>query len=132
MKALSPRNWLGSVVVLLLAVALWWLASHQQWVSKLFLPTPEDTLLSLGEGLRGGALLEQTLQTVRRMVEGWFVACLVGVLLGAVIGTSPVARAWLQPMLEFIRDRSNDRLSCIGFLNYCLSGAGYIQSHNFR
>jgi sulfonate transport system permease protein len=97
-------EWLGSTAVLAACVALWWLASHQQWVSKVFLPTPEATFAALSEGLRtGGQLLEQSMETLRRMVEGWLLACLAGIVLGALIGTSAVARAWLQPMLEFIR-----------------------------
>jgi sulfonate transport system permease protein len=95
--------WAGSLLVLAGVVGLWWLASHQQWVSKVFLPTPEATFASLREGLASGSLLEQSGATLRRMVEGWFLACLAGVLLGALIGTSAAARAWLQPMLEFIR-----------------------------
>jgi sulfonate transport system permease protein len=103
MKTWSVQNWLGSVLVLVLVLALWGLASSQQWVSKVFLPTPSHTWLSLEEGLRGGALLEQLLQTVRRMALGWFLACVVGTLFGAAVGTSAVARAWLQPTLEFLR-----------------------------
>lgn len=99
----AARNWLGSLVVLGGVIALWWLASHQQWVSKVFLPTPEATVASLVEGLRDGSLLAQSGQTLRRMVEGWLLACFIGMLLGAMIGTSAAARAWLQPMLEFIR-----------------------------
>lgn len=96
-------SFFGSLVVLALALGLWWLASHQQWVSKVFLPTPEAALASLQEGLREGSLGEQCRATVGRMVEGWLLACLAGVVLGALIGTSAAARAWLQPMLEFIR-----------------------------
>jgi ABC-type nitrate/sulfonate/bicarbonate transport system permease component len=99
----SPLRWLPSVVVLAAVMAIWWLASHQQWVSKVFLPTPEATLDSLRLGLADGALQEQTLQTVARMIQGWLLACVAGVLLGALIGTSEAARAWLQPILEFIR-----------------------------
>ena len=97
------KSWLGSLLVLAAVIALWWLASHLQWVSKVFLPTPEATLASLSEGLQTGALLEQSGATLRRMVEGWLLACFLGMLLGALIGTSAAARAWLQPMLEFIR-----------------------------
>lgn len=96
-------SWLGSLLVLGAVIALWWLASHQQWVSKVFLPTPEATVASLVEGLKTGFLLEQSGQTLRRMIEGWLLACFAGMLLGAMIGTSAAARAWLQPMLEFIR-----------------------------
>ena len=89
-------------------IALWWAASNAGWVSRVFLPTPEATLASLAEGLnlRGngsGELLGFTIATVRRMLEGWLLASLFGVLLGAAIGVSPAVRAWMQPTLEFIR-----------------------------
>ena len=47
--------------------------------------------------------VSRALETLRRMIEGWLLACLAGIVLGAMIGTSAAARAWLQPMLEFIR-----------------------------
>ncbi|MCA0243362.1 MAG: ABC transporter permease [Proteobacteria bacterium] len=97
------RDTVPSLLVLAALLALWWLASHGQWVSRVFLPTPEATLASLREGLAGGELLQQTGQTVLRMLQGWLLACVAGVALGALIGISPAARGWLQPMLEFVR-----------------------------
>jgi sulfonate transport system permease protein len=102
-KRIDLPSLAGSVFVLACAIGLWWLASHQQWISKVFLPTPEATIDSLREGLQAGSLREQTVATVGRMFEGWLLACALGILLGALIGTSERARAWLQPMLEFIR-----------------------------
>lgn len=105
-------NWLGSFAVLCALVALWWIASNAGWVSRVFLPTPQATFASLLEGLnlsgpnenRGnGELLAFTQATVGRMVEGWLLASLFGVALGAAIGVSPAVRAWIQPTLEFIR-----------------------------
>ncbi|MDM0021688.1 ABC transporter permease [Variovorax saccharolyticus] len=97
-----PGSWLGSAAVLAALVALWWTASNAGWVSRVFLPTPEATAASLAEGLRGD-LLGYTLATVRRMFEGWLLASVFGVVLGAAIGVSPSVRAWVQPTLEFIR-----------------------------
>ena len=82
---------------------LWWLASHQQWVSKVFLPTPEATLKSLLRGLQEGDLAEFTGNTVMRMLLGWLLASVVGIALGALIGASDTARAWIAPTLEFVR-----------------------------
>lgn len=100
----------GSLGVLLALVALWWIASNAGWVSRVFLPTPQATFASLLEGLNlsgsgngSGELLGFTRATVRRMIEGWLLASLFGVLLGAAIGVSPSVRAWVQPTLEFIR-----------------------------
>ena len=103
MKKLAPRDIAASVAMLLAVMALWWLASHQQWVSKVFLPTPEAAAGALVEGLAEGDLAGFTLATTLRMLLGWLLASLFGVALGALIGASAAARAWLQPTLEFVR-----------------------------
>ena len=99
----GARAMAESVGVLLALMALWWLASHQQWVSKVFLPTPEATAGSLVQGLVSGELLDFTASTVIRMVLGWLLASLLGLGLGALIGSSATARAWIAPTFEFIR-----------------------------
>ncbi|RRH86316.1 ABC transporter permease [Variovorax beijingensis] len=105
-------NRLGSLAMLCALIALWWMASNAGWVSRVFLPTPQATFASLLEGLNlpgpngnggNGELLAFTQATVGRMVQGWLLASLFGVLLGAAIGVSPTVRAWVQPTLEFIR-----------------------------
>lgn len=103
MNARTLSSALGSVLVLGLVMGGWWIVSELQWVSKVFLPTPQATWNSLIEGLREGALWEQSVETLRRMFEGWLAACAAGIALGAMVGTSAAARAWLQPLLEFIR-----------------------------
>ena len=101
-------GWLASMAVFAAFVALWWAASNGGWISRVFLPTPQATLASLAEGLNfsgsgNGELLAFTSATVTRMLEGWLLASLIGVVLGALIGTSAAVRAYLQPTLEFIR-----------------------------
>jgi sulfonate transport system permease protein len=102
MKPRAATSVLESLAVLTLLGLLWWLASHQGWISRVFLPTPEATLASLNEGLRG-ELLGFTGDTVLRMLLGWLLASLIGVALGALIGASDTARSWIAPTLEFIR-----------------------------
>jgi ABC-type nitrate/sulfonate/bicarbonate transport system permease component len=102
---------LQSATVLVAIVALWWVASHMQWVSKVFLPTPEATIASLLQGLNigpseggpRGELAGFTASTVERMVLGWLLASFAGMALGALIGISATARAWVLPTLEFVR-----------------------------
>ena len=88
----------------------------------MFLPTPEASFASLVEGLQSGALLEQTGATLRRMVEGWLLACVAGMVLGAMIGTSAAARAWLQPTLEFIRPLPASAVMPLAIALFGLSG----------
>jgi len=94
---------LESSLILMALVGLWWLASHGQWVSKVFVPTPEATFWALMGGLGSGELADFTAQTVQRMMLGWLLASFAGIALGALIGISAQARAWLQPTLEFVR-----------------------------
>jgi sulfonate transport system permease protein len=106
MKSLAARrsvDMAGSLLVLLGIVLLWWVASHGQWVNKVFLPTPEAMVLSLSEGFVKGDLAEFTIATFWRMAFGWVLACVLGVGLGTLVGTSELARQWVQPTLEFLR-----------------------------
>ena len=96
-------SWLGSLGVFAAIMALWWVASYAGWISRVFLPTPEATFNSLRQGLVDGDLLAFSGATLLRMVEGWLLASVIGVALGALIGISATARAWLQPTLEFMR-----------------------------
>jgi ABC-type nitrate/sulfonate/bicarbonate transport system permease component len=100
---MKARAFIESLAVLAAGIALWWIATHAAWVSRVFVPTPEAALASLVSGLAGGELAQFTAQTLQRMLLGWLFASLGGIALGALIGISASARAWLQPMLEFVR-----------------------------
>ena len=113
---------LSSLALLLALLALWWLASHAQWVSKVFLPTPEATWGSLMEGLREGDLLAFTVETVQRMFWGWVLASAAGVALGALIGSSSVLRSWIGPTLEFIRPLPASAVLPLAIAIFGLSG----------
>ncbi len=103
MKRAAVADAAASLALLAALLGLWWAASHGGWISRVFLPTPEATLDSLHEGLTRGELAAFTLATTWRMVLGWLLASIAGVALGAMVGLSATARAYLQPMLEFIR-----------------------------
>lgn len=92
-----------SLAVLAVLLATWHAASRGGWVSPVFLPTPAATLHSLRDGWLGGELAGFTIATAGRMLAGWLFASLAGIALGALIGSSVAARAWLQPTLEFVR-----------------------------
>ncbi|MDB5871940.1 MAG: binding-protein-dependent transport system inner rane component [Ramlibacter sp.] len=101
-------DWVASGAVLAAFLALWWTSSNAGWINRAFLPTPQATMESLAEGLNltgsgSGELLDFSCATVARMLEGWLLASMVGIALGALIGISAGARAYLQPTLEFIR-----------------------------
>ena len=82
---------------------IWKLVTDAKIVSPIFLPGPERTFTALMNGLAGGPLLGQTVETVERMLLGWLLASLVGILLGALIGVSRRARTYIAPTLELLR-----------------------------
>lgn len=93
----------AAVAVVLAFVALWGAVTHFEWVSPVFLPGPGATVQALREGFAQGELGRLLALTVERMAYGWALASIVGIAIGALIGTSALLRAWLQPTLEFVR-----------------------------
>lgn len=86
-----------------LVIALWQIQSNLGLISPIYLPSPQRAMNSLINGFSGGLLLDRLLSTVQRMIYGWVLASLLGVVLGSIIGISKVARSYLEPMLEYLR-----------------------------
>jgi ABC-type nitrate/sulfonate/bicarbonate transport system permease component len=87
-------------VVLLIA---WQLASLAGFLSPAYFPAPSRTFDALYRSVVGGTLWAPLGATALRMIEGWVLACVSGILLGSLIGLSTFARQFLQPSLEFLR-----------------------------
>jgi len=92
-----------SVAVFLILIAAWQAIAIFRLVSPVFLPGPNRMVAALWRGLASGHLSSELFQTVERMVYGWLLASLLGVALGALIGSSRAARLYLGPTLEFLR-----------------------------
>ncbi|MGD9920319.1 MAG: ABC transporter permease [Pseudorhodoplanes sp.] len=107
MTALPQLNRIGwllaSFGVSLLFILLWYVVARARLVSPVFLPGPERTWDALVYGLTEGDLLAKTAATIERMIYGWLLASLVGIVLGAAVGVSQAARVYVEPTLEFLR-----------------------------
>jgi sulfonate transport system permease protein len=101
MKAFRAR-FVGLAVVVLLVV-LWQAIADAKLVSPVYLPGPDRAWAALVNGLAKRDLAAKLLGTIEHMIEGWLVASIVGVALGALIGASSAARAFIGPTLEFLR-----------------------------
>lgn len=102
---LSRRHWwlLASFGVGMAFIALWQVIADAKLVSPVFLPGPDRAWRSLVIGFESGELAYKLGGTVQRMIVGWLLASLAGIAIGAAIGISVHARAYLQPSLEFLR-----------------------------
>jgi len=102
---LNARIWwtAGSIAVTAMLVAAWQLVATYGNIPPVFLPGPDRAWSALVHGFSGGDLSMLTLATVKRMVYGWALASLAGIVLGAIIGSSRIAREYVAPMLEMVR-----------------------------
>lgn len=104
MTKLSAIGWrLASLGVGIVLVLLWQRIADARLIPPVFLPGPDQAWASLIGGFDTGGLLPKLLATVLRMVYGWLLASLLGIAVGAAIGMSPAARAYVGPTLEFLR-----------------------------
>lgn len=91
------------VIGLAALLLLWHFVTAFELISRVFLPGPAATIAALEWGLVNGDLLPQTIATINRMVQGWLLASFVAIAVGSLIGVSAIARAYIQPTLEFLR-----------------------------
>jgi sulfonate transport system permease protein len=104
MMKIQRIAWL--IAGLLVGVALigfWQLIVDAHLVSPVVLPGPDRTWRALVQGFMSGNLTWKVVGTFERMLYGWLLASLLGVAIGALIGISSLARAYLEPTLEFLR-----------------------------
>jgi NitT/TauT family transport system permease protein/taurine transport system permease protein len=102
------RGWLVGGVTIAASVLLWYvLTSVTGIVSSYRFPSPSEFLAALRQiavdGYAGGTLLQQILQSLKIVIEGFLVASLVGVPLGFLMGWSLRAEALLNPVFLLIR-----------------------------
>lgn len=93
----------GALLFALAVLLLWQVLAELRFISPIFFPSPARTLAELGRQIAGGHIWEPLAATSLRMFYGWALASLLGVVLGAAIGSSRTARDYLEPLLEFLR-----------------------------
>lgn len=93
----------AAFVLPVLLLAIWQAASSAGLLSPAYFPPPSATAAALWDSIVSGKLWRPLGATALRMFEGWLAATFVGVALGAALGSSKIARDYLQPMLELIR-----------------------------
>jgi len=103
-NGLKNIGWrLAGLVVLALLVWGWQAIADAKLVSPVYLPSPARAWAALIRGFAAGDLGTKLAGTVTHMIEGWLAASIAGIALGALIGSSRWARAYIGPTLEFLR-----------------------------
>ncbi len=106
LRGLSTERLLTIATIAILVVA-WFVLTRFQLVNPLFLPGPGAVWRAFAKtataGYQGSRLDQHVLASVKRVLEGWSLACLVGIPLGFLMGMSRKVKAVFDPIIEFYR-----------------------------
>ena len=97
-----------AVVTVIALLVLWWVATHNEWIRDLFLPTPERIITSFAEAwkgeIQGGRPLPEHFGwSLFRVFTAFALACVTAIPVGIAMGVSRIARGIFDPPVEFYR-----------------------------
>ncbi|OPY85661.1 MAG: putative aliphatic sulfonates transport permease protein SsuC [Syntrophorhabdus sp. PtaU1.Bin153] len=83
-------------------IGLWQMAAWS-YKSNLLLPPPLKTIQALWRVLQDASVLKNLLLTLRRVLTGFSIACMIGLPLGFAMGTSRALFRFFDPLISSIR-----------------------------
>ena len=93
------KNRLLYLISPLALLVIWELLVTTGILDRRFFPAPSEVFVRLVELIRDGTLLTATVVTLRRMVIGFLLATIPGVLVGLLMGISRTTRIILSPLI---------------------------------
>jgi sulfonate transport system permease protein len=100
------RQWkyvLPFLISPLLVLAIWWWVSNAGYYSDDILVTPQQVLATLGELSDNGELILHLKASFNRLLIGFSLGALVGVLFGIWMAISPRVEAFALPLFQGLR-----------------------------
>lgn len=94
----------------LLLFIVWDFVVRAGFIKPILLPPPAATIETLVTGLLGGPLLADFLVTVKRTLQAFAIAGLVGVPLGIVLGSNEKAYRSVEFLVDFFRSTPSSAL----------------------
>jgi sulfonate transport system permease protein len=102
-RRLAAASGLSAAAFALGLILAWQLLADLRVISPIFFPAPSRAITDLAARFSDGSIWPSIEATALRMLFGWALACLLGVSIGAAIGSSRATRDFLEPTLEFVR-----------------------------
>jgi NitT/TauT family transport system permease protein len=100
------RAWQFAVVaasVFGLLALLWVLATSNEWIKPIFLPSPGDVWERMVDLAKGGELWDDVRISVARIMIGFLIASAMAVPIGVLVGAYRFWEAAVEPLVDFIR-----------------------------
>jgi NitT/TauT family transport system permease protein len=94
----KEHPWLSvsSFIVILL---LWEMVSQMQWIPSLFLPAPSEILSEGWTMMKTGLIFKHVFASLSRILWGFMIACLLGIIVGILIGFFSIPEAIGNPLM---------------------------------
>ncbi|OZI39858.1 taurine ABC transporter permease [Bordetella genomosp. 5] len=89
---------------------VWDLVVRLSLVSPVLLPTPAATLAALTKGMSGGPLLTDFIASVIRTLQAFFIAAVIGVPLGVLLGSNERLYRSVEFLIDFFRSTPSSAL----------------------
>jgi sulfonate transport system permease protein len=105
---------------------LWDLVVRLGFIKAILLPSPLDTLNALVGGLAGGPLLLDFAVTVKRTLEAFAIAAVIGVPLGVLLGSNERAYRSVEFLIDFFRSTPSSALIPLFLLIFGVSDVNKI------
>ncbi len=96
------RYWIGSIAFMLILMIWDIIARFSGWSSHIF-PDPITVVSSLYELLMNGTLIRHTVASLFRVTAGFYLAIILGIPLGILLGRLQFARWLINPVIQFLR-----------------------------
>jgi len=95
----SPYVFLSPILIII----VWYFVSFFNLINTLFLPSPDVVFIKLGKLLISGKIIPDILATLVRMFAGYFIATLIGIPIGLLMGYYKKVYNSLEFVVDFFR-----------------------------
>ncbi len=98
----KKNSWLG-IIAFLVILAVWEVvARFSGWSAQIF-PDPVTVVMSLVELIRNGTLLRHTVASLYRVTAGFYLAIILGIPMGILMGRFQTFQALINPLVQFLK-----------------------------
>ena len=98
----KQKSWFGLIAFLVILVIWDVVARFSGWSSQIF-PDPITVIFSMGELISNGTLLRHTVASLYRVTVGFYLATLIGVPMGIIIGRINIVQTLINPLIQFLK-----------------------------
>ncbi len=98
---MHKNRWLSLLSPLLL-LGLWELAVQVGWLNRIFYPPPSEVFVTLNRLIVSGQIFREVGTSLTRIGLGFLLGGVPAIVVGLLMGISPLARAFIQPIAAAI------------------------------